>query len=77
MLGAKVMKKELSYLASKRWVKVGRQELRSTPYKQEIHPNTTGQNLVTPPPSWSCLSQLKIIFNQTREIITINLDSKI
>jgi hypothetical protein len=26
------------YLASKRWEKVGRQELRSTPYKQEIHP---------------------------------------
>jgi hypothetical protein len=25
-------------LASKRWEKVGRQELRSTPYKQEIHP---------------------------------------
>jgi ABC-type uncharacterized transport system permease subunit len=33
------MKKELNYLASKRWVKVGRQELRSTPYKQEIHPH--------------------------------------
>jgi hypothetical protein len=32
------MKKELNYLASKRWVKVGRRELRSTPYKQEIHP---------------------------------------
>jgi hypothetical protein len=38
MLGAKVMKKELNYLASKRWVKVGRRELRLTPYKQEIHP---------------------------------------
>jgi hypothetical protein len=32
------MKKELNYLASKRWEKVGRQELRSTPYKQEIDP---------------------------------------
>jgi hypothetical protein len=32
------MKKELNYLALKRWEKVGRQELRSTPYKQEIHP---------------------------------------
>jgi hypothetical protein len=38
MLGAKVMKKELNYLASKSWVKVGSQELRSTPFKQEIHP---------------------------------------
>ena len=26
------------YLASKRWEKVGHQELRSTPYKQEIDP---------------------------------------
>jgi hypothetical protein len=32
------MKKELNYLASKKWEKVGRQELRSTPYKQEIDP---------------------------------------
>jgi hypothetical protein len=32
------MKKELNYLASNRWEKVGRQELRSTPYKQEINP---------------------------------------
>jgi hypothetical protein len=30
------MKKELNYLTSKRWEKVGSQELRSTPYKQEI-----------------------------------------
>jgi hypothetical protein len=30
------MKKELNYLASKRWEKVMRQELRATPYKQEI-----------------------------------------
>jgi hypothetical protein len=30
------MKKELNYLASQRWEKVRRQELRSTPYKQEI-----------------------------------------
>jgi hypothetical protein len=35
---AKVMKKELNYWASKKWEKVGRQELRSTPYKQEIDP---------------------------------------
>jgi hypothetical protein len=34
------MKKELNYLPSKRWEKVGRQELRSTSYKQEIHPKT-------------------------------------
>jgi hypothetical protein len=27
-----------NHLASKRWEKVGRQELRSTPYKQEINP---------------------------------------
>jgi hypothetical protein len=32
------MKEELNYLASKSWEKVGRQELRSTPYKQEIDP---------------------------------------
>jgi hypothetical protein len=32
------MKKELNYLASKKWEKVGRQELRSTPCKQEIEP---------------------------------------
>jgi hypothetical protein len=32
------MQKELNYLASKKWEKVGRQELRSTPYKQEIDP---------------------------------------
>jgi hypothetical protein len=37
-LGAKVMKKELNYLASKRWEKVGHQELHSAPYKQEIDP---------------------------------------
>jgi hypothetical protein len=37
MLGAKVMKKELIYLSLKRWGKVGRQELRSTSYKQEIN----------------------------------------
>jgi hypothetical protein len=30
------MKKELNYLATKGWEKVGRQELRSTPYIQEI-----------------------------------------
>jgi hypothetical protein len=32
-LGAKVMKKELNYLASKRWEKFGHQDLRSTHYK--------------------------------------------
>jgi hypothetical protein len=32
------MKKELNYLSSKRWEKVGLEELRSTPYKQEINP---------------------------------------
>jgi hypothetical protein len=32
------MKKELNYLASKRWEKVGHQELCSTPYKQEMDP---------------------------------------
>jgi hypothetical protein len=32
-LGSKFMKKELNYLASKKW-----EELRSTPYKQEIDP---------------------------------------
>jgi hypothetical protein len=32
------MKEELNYLASKRWEKVGRQELHSIPYKQEIDP---------------------------------------
>jgi hypothetical protein len=32
------MKKDLNYLASKRWEKVGCQELRSTPYKQEKDP---------------------------------------
>jgi hypothetical protein len=32
------MKKELSYLASKRWEKFGNQELPSTPYQQEIDP---------------------------------------
>jgi hypothetical protein len=32
------MKKELNYLASKGWEKVGRQELCSTPYEQEIDP---------------------------------------
>jgi hypothetical protein len=37
-MGAKVMKKELNYLASKRWEKVGRQELRSTLCQQEIDP---------------------------------------
>ncbi len=37
-LGAKVMKKELNHLASKRWEKVMRQELHSIPYKQEINP---------------------------------------
>jgi hypothetical protein len=31
------MKKELNYLASKRLEKVWQQELRSTPYKQEIN----------------------------------------
>jgi hypothetical protein len=35
------MKKELNYLASKRREKVGRQELRLTPYNQEIHPQST------------------------------------
>jgi hypothetical protein len=30
----------LNYLASKSWKKVGRQELFSTPYKQEIDPTT-------------------------------------
>jgi hypothetical protein len=37
-LGAKVMKKELNYLTQKRWEKVGRQELGSTLYKQEMNP---------------------------------------
>jgi hypothetical protein len=37
-LGLKVSKKELNYLASKRKEKVWCQELRSTPYKQEIDP---------------------------------------
>jgi hypothetical protein len=37
-LGAKVMKMELNYLASKKWGKVGRQELLSTPFEQEINP---------------------------------------
>jgi hypothetical protein len=37
-LGAKLIKKELNFLASKRWEKAGRQELHSTPYKQEIDP---------------------------------------
>jgi hypothetical protein len=32
------MKKELNYLALKRWEKVGRQEFHSTPNKQEIDP---------------------------------------
>jgi hypothetical protein len=32
------MKMELNYLASKKWEKVGRQELRSIPYEQEIDP---------------------------------------
>jgi hypothetical protein len=32
------MKKELKYLAPKRWEKVGHQELCSIPYKQEIDP---------------------------------------
>jgi hypothetical protein len=32
------MKMELNYLASKKWKKVGRQELRSTTYEQEINP---------------------------------------
>jgi hypothetical protein len=41
-LGAKVMKKKLNYLSSKRWERDGRQELRSTPYKQEIDPRLTG-----------------------------------
>jgi hypothetical protein len=36
------MKKELNYLASKKWEKVGRQELHSTPYKQEIDPWSKG-----------------------------------
>jgi hypothetical protein len=35
------MKKEFNYLASKRRDKVGRQELRSTPYKQEINSRWT------------------------------------
>jgi hypothetical protein len=34
------MKKELNYLASKRWEKVGRQELCSTPCKREIDPRS-------------------------------------
>jgi hypothetical protein len=33
------MKKELNYLASKRWEKVGRKELHSTQYIQEIDPS--------------------------------------
>jgi hypothetical protein len=37
-LGTKVVKKELNYLSSKGWEKVGRQQLGSTPYKQEIDP---------------------------------------
>jgi hypothetical protein len=32
------MKKELNYLALKKWEKVGRQALRSTLFKQEINP---------------------------------------
>ncbi len=56
MLGAKVMKKELNYLASKRWVKVGRQELRSTPYKQEIDPWCHKSNHHLPP---SCVTSFK------------------
>jgi hypothetical protein len=35
------MKKELNYLASKRWEKVGHQELCSAPYKQEIDPRSS------------------------------------
>jgi hypothetical protein len=34
------MEKELNYLSSKRWEKVGHQELHSAPYKQEIDPRT-------------------------------------
>jgi hypothetical protein len=37
------MKKELNYLALKRWGKVGRQEFHSTSYKQEIDPWTTSE----------------------------------
>jgi hypothetical protein len=32
------MEMEFNYLASKKWEKVGRQELCSTPYEQEIDP---------------------------------------
>ncbi len=32
------MKMKLNYLASKKWEKVGRQELSSSPYEQEIDP---------------------------------------
>jgi hypothetical protein len=45
MLCAKVLKKELNYLASKRWEKVGRQELRPTPYIQEIDPRWLNEQI--------------------------------
>jgi hypothetical protein len=38
MLGTKVMKKELNYLALKRWIKVGRQELRLFPINKKSTP---------------------------------------
>jgi hypothetical protein len=56
-LGAKVMKKELNYLSSKRWEKVGRQELRSTPCNQEINP-------------WSYLVQCKE-WDPTKQIVSV------
>jgi hypothetical protein len=37
-----------NYLASKRWEKVGHQELCSTPRKQEIHPWLILENLILP-----------------------------
>jgi hypothetical protein len=41
-LGAKVMKKELNYFASKRWGKVGHEEL----FKQEIDPRWGLQSII-------------------------------
>jgi hypothetical protein len=39
-LGQKVKKKGAQLFGLKRWEKVGRHELRLTPYKQEINPKT-------------------------------------
>jgi hypothetical protein len=51
-LGAKVMKKELNYLASKRWGKNKFQELRSTPFKQEIDPRQSPLEWSLKPRIW-------------------------